>query len=483
MLQDPVLERSAFAAAGRSAHPEALPALLSAFSRARGGGVAVVLAALVEYARTAAQNPLLLRGEPPSAVAVTRLLELATSKNEDLPSRKAALIVVGRARYRGRSRRSRPSRFRTCACSPKRMNRSAYSGRRPCLRCSGERPSADPDTRAACIEIVTGLADANAAPLAVAQVLAWMAGAPPVVVRAGLGAITLLGDASCFATVSALARQRRGAKRRGNGPGRARSALPGCGALDRTEREGRRRRGSRCGGDSIRSARPGQRNRRGGRGLSVAALVQLGQSRAPCCAGRPGQRRQRARRACGSLRLDGRRAGRAVRGGARAQSSEDRRTACSPGSENCWSWSKSPTTKSWSPPHSEPWPKRATHEYCRCCARSCAMPHRWWRLRPSKPWPACPMRAVSKRSSRAFRTPSRRSSRPPCWRSVTPSSRGFSPISVPVSITMPGTCAACRRTCWAEPDGDSANALLRARLSSEDNPLVREAISRALEAR
>ena len=94
MLQDPVLERSAFAAAGRSAHPEALPALLSAFQRARGGGVSVVLAALVEYARTAAQNPLLVRAEPPLAV-VTRLLELATSKNDDLASRKAALIVSG----------------------------------------------------------------------------------------------------------------------------------------------------------------------------------------------------------------------------------------------------------------------------------------------------------------------------------------------------------------------------------------------------
>ena len=78
MLQDPVLERSALAAAGRSAHPEALPALLSALERARGGGVSVVLAALVEYARASAQNPLLVRAEPPSAAVVTRLLALAT---------------------------------------------------------------------------------------------------------------------------------------------------------------------------------------------------------------------------------------------------------------------------------------------------------------------------------------------------------------------------------------------------------------------
>ncbi len=95
MLQDPVLQRSALAAAGRSAHPEALPALLSALERARGGGVSAVLAALVEYARTAAQNPLLVRAEAPTPAVVTRLLELATSRNDDLASRKAALIVSG----------------------------------------------------------------------------------------------------------------------------------------------------------------------------------------------------------------------------------------------------------------------------------------------------------------------------------------------------------------------------------------------------
>jgi HEAT repeat protein len=63
--------------------------------------------------------------------------------------------------------------------------------------------SADPDTRAACIEIVTGLSDAAAAPLAVTAIRRWMEAGTPVVVRAGLGAITLLGDESCFATVSA----------------------------------------------------------------------------------------------------------------------------------------------------------------------------------------------------------------------------------------------------------------------------------------
>ncbi|MEI9942102.1 MAG: HEAT repeat domain-containing protein [Pseudomonadota bacterium] len=202
MLQDPVLERSAFAVAGRSAHPEALPALLSAFSRARGGGVTVVLAALVEYSRTAAQNPLLVRAEPPSPAVVTRLLELATSKNDDLATRKAALIVSGALGI------DQIAPIAAEALSDVRLLAEADEslsllGPRAVPALLGRAAKADPETRAACIEIVTGLADASAAPTAVAQILAWMAAAPPIVVRAGLGAITLWGDASCFATVSA----------------------------------------------------------------------------------------------------------------------------------------------------------------------------------------------------------------------------------------------------------------------------------------
>ncbi|HKO52864.1 MAG TPA: HEAT repeat domain-containing protein [Polyangiaceae bacterium] len=202
MLQDPVLERSAFAAAGRTAHPEALPALLSALERARGGGVSVVLAALAEYSRTAAQNPLLVRAEPPSPAVATRLLELATSKNDDLASRKAALIVAGALGI------DQIAPIAAEALADVRLLAEADEslsllGPRAVPALLGRAAKADPDTRAACIEIVTGLADANAAPLAVAQILTWMAVGPPVVVRAGLGAITLLGDASCFPTVSA----------------------------------------------------------------------------------------------------------------------------------------------------------------------------------------------------------------------------------------------------------------------------------------
>jgi len=202
MLQDPVLERSAFAAAGRSAHPEALPALLAALSRARGGGVSVVLAALVDYARTAAQNPLLVRAAPPAPAVVTRLLELATARNEDLASRKAALIVAGSLGI------DQIASIAAEALSDVRLLAEADEslsllGPRAVPALLGRAATADPDTCAACIEIVTGLADASAAPQAVARILTWMAVGPPVVVRAGLGALTLLGDAGCFATVSA----------------------------------------------------------------------------------------------------------------------------------------------------------------------------------------------------------------------------------------------------------------------------------------
>ena len=202
MLHDPVLERSALAAAGRSAHPEALPALLSALERARGGGIAMVLSALAEYARTAAQNPLLVRTDPASPAVVARLLSLASAKNEDLTSRKAALIVAGALGIEA------IAPIAAEALADVRLLSEADEslgllGPKAVPALLGRAENADPDTRAACIEIVTGLSDAGAAQLAVKKILTWMQSAPPVVVRAGLGSITQLGDESCFPTVSA----------------------------------------------------------------------------------------------------------------------------------------------------------------------------------------------------------------------------------------------------------------------------------------
>ncbi|MEO7035528.1 MAG: HEAT repeat domain-containing protein [Polyangiaceae bacterium] len=202
MLGDPVLERSAFSAAGRSSHHEAWGALLSAFEHARGAGVPAVLAALVEYSRAFAQNQLLLRAEPASPAVVARLLELATAQNEDLASRKAALIVAGALGV------ERIAPIAAEALSDARLLAEADEslsllGPKAVPALLDRAAKADPDTRAACIEIVTGLADRSAAPLAVASIRKWMESGVPVVVRAGLGAINLMGDESCFATVSA----------------------------------------------------------------------------------------------------------------------------------------------------------------------------------------------------------------------------------------------------------------------------------------
>ena len=201
MLGDPVLERSAFAAAGRSAHPEALPALLGALETAHGGGVSAVLSALVEFSRASAQNPLLVRAEPPTPRVALRLLELAAATNEDLALRKAALIVAGALGI------ERIAPLAAEALSDGRLLAEADEslsllGSRAVPALLLRAQSADPDTRAACIEIVTGLADASSAALAVTEIRRWMSAGPSVVVRAGLGAITLLGDESCFATVS-----------------------------------------------------------------------------------------------------------------------------------------------------------------------------------------------------------------------------------------------------------------------------------------
>jgi HEAT repeat protein len=202
MLTDPVLERSALAAAGRSAEPEALPSLLGALERARGSGVASVLSALVEYIRAFAQYPLLVHTVPPSPTVAARLLELASSGNEGLASRKAALIVAGALGVEGIAPIAAEALadLRLLAEADEALS---LLGPRAVQALLARAASADADTRAACIEVVTGLLDASTAPLALAEICNWLASGPAVVVRAGLGAITRFGDETCFATVSA----------------------------------------------------------------------------------------------------------------------------------------------------------------------------------------------------------------------------------------------------------------------------------------
>ncbi|HEX3776049.1 MAG TPA: HEAT repeat domain-containing protein, partial [Polyangiaceae bacterium] len=201
MLQNPVLERSALAAAGRSAHPEALGALLVAFEGARGGGVSTVLAALVDYCRAFAQNHLILRSEDPSRAVVTRLLALSLPSNEDLTSRKAALIVAGALGLEPIAPIAAEALSDTRLLAEADESLSLLGARAVPALLERAR-AAEPETRAACIEIVTGLADGKSAPLAALEIRKWMDSGEPVVVRAGLGALTRLGDESCLATVS-----------------------------------------------------------------------------------------------------------------------------------------------------------------------------------------------------------------------------------------------------------------------------------------
>jgi len=202
MLDEPVLERSALAAAGRSGHPEAFPALLAALGRARGGGVAAVLAALVDYARAFAQNQLILRAEPIPDTVVERLLELASPRNEDLRTRKGALVVAGALGI------ERIAAIAAEALSDARLLAEADEslgllGARAVPALLARAAHADPETCAACIEVVAGLSDFQTAQLAVKEIRHWLQSAPAVVARAGLGALTILGDETCLATVSA----------------------------------------------------------------------------------------------------------------------------------------------------------------------------------------------------------------------------------------------------------------------------------------
>lgn len=98
MLDDPVLQRSAWLAAGRSGDERAAPVLVRALEQARGAGWYDTLSALVDLLRSDASRRetlrAALRGLAPDARQ--RLLdEAGDSQSDALDARRSALVVIG----------------------------------------------------------------------------------------------------------------------------------------------------------------------------------------------------------------------------------------------------------------------------------------------------------------------------------------------------------------------------------------------------
>ncbi|HEY2408752.1 MAG TPA: HEAT repeat domain-containing protein [Polyangiaceae bacterium] len=205
LLDDPVLERSALTAAGRAAHAEALPTLLAALDRSPGAIVSA-LTALVDYARAAAQNQTFLPVPELSSGARDNVLSFAAPAQEDLALRKLGLVagaVLGIEPV-ARLAAEALSDPRLFADADEALGFLGEKALPALLECAAH---SDADACAACIEIAARLTGESNRDWVVNQIRSLMQSHAPQVVRAGLGAVTALGDEASLGRVAAWLEQ------------------------------------------------------------------------------------------------------------------------------------------------------------------------------------------------------------------------------------------------------------------------------------
>jgi HEAT repeat protein len=204
LLRDPVLERSALLAGGRGGHPEAAPVLVSALDSGRGAAFIEVLEALVELSRSgfssaaaAARSAL----STASAQARAEILALAGA-HEALEQRRLGLRAVG---LLGTPEAARAA---VDALADDRVAAEAEAALAelgdtalPALVESAKQ--GDPELRAAVLDLLGRLPDTSIPPPVVLAVRCALDDAAPDVVRAALSTLALVGDETALEPVAA----------------------------------------------------------------------------------------------------------------------------------------------------------------------------------------------------------------------------------------------------------------------------------------
>jgi HEAT repeat protein len=207
LLDDPVLERSLLRTLGRAAHPHAAPLLVRALERARGAGVQLALSALVEFMRSGDDALGALSAVAPEqrSGAAERLLALAGPKQEDLELRRLALSAGGALGVPG------IAELAAEALSDARLLSEADEaltllGRAAVPALLERARHVQGEACAACIDLVGRLAGRELADQAMPELVRALGVSSPEVVRAALGALTQIGDAACLPAVAACLR-------------------------------------------------------------------------------------------------------------------------------------------------------------------------------------------------------------------------------------------------------------------------------------
>jgi HEAT repeat protein len=199
---DPLLEPAVLAAAGHTADERAARALVDALAHVRGGTLSVILKSIVELARSGQDKALALqtvaRKLDPSAAE--RIFSLA-SQPEDSEDRLTALLACGALGVQG------AAELAILALDDELLEGAAeetldWLGA-PAVSALIERAqSAEGVTRAICLEIAARLADAESAARVREEIHRGLSDPAPEVVRAALGAEAIVGDASALADVA-----------------------------------------------------------------------------------------------------------------------------------------------------------------------------------------------------------------------------------------------------------------------------------------
>ena len=203
LRSDPVLEPAVLAAAGHTADERAARALVEALGHARGGTLTVILRSIVELARSGQDKALALQAGARAldAAAAARIFALA-SQPEDSEDRLTALLACGALGVRG------AAELAISALDDELLEGAAeetldWLGA-PAVPALIERAhTAEGMTRAICLEIAARLADADSATRIREVIHAGLSDPAPEVVRAALGAEAIVGDASALADVAA----------------------------------------------------------------------------------------------------------------------------------------------------------------------------------------------------------------------------------------------------------------------------------------
>jgi HEAT repeat protein len=199
-----VLEQAVLASVGRSGDARAALPLVSALPHARGGNLVETLRSVVDLARSGPAPARALKVEAVGLDVETRqrLIELASSA-EGREGRGVALLALGALGVQGAAGHVLDALGDELlqGAAEEALDWLGPLAVAPLIERAAHSSSAG---RAACIEIAARLADDAGASIVREEALAALADPATEVVRAGLGALSLVGDERCLEVVAEL---------------------------------------------------------------------------------------------------------------------------------------------------------------------------------------------------------------------------------------------------------------------------------------